>query len=97
MEYTDESFREEKQPSEEEKHLGILGRNRPAAQTLSVLECCGCQEYQLAVTILSFMARSGCSTAVASMSEGDRLRVWHGRVDRITLLLGQFSELSSRC
>lgn len=39
------------------------------------------------------MARSGCSTAVASMSEGDRLRVWHGRVDRITLLLGQFSEL----
>ncbi|NXN19431.1 HEPH protein, partial [Indicator maculatus] len=25
VEYTDESFREEKQPSEEEKHLGILG------------------------------------------------------------------------
>lgn len=29
MEYTDESFREEKQQSEEEKHLGILGENHP--------------------------------------------------------------------
>jgi len=34
VEYTDESFREEKQHSEEEKHLGILGRNHPAAQIL---------------------------------------------------------------
>lgn len=34
VEYTDESFREEKQHSEEEKHLGILGRNPPATQIL---------------------------------------------------------------
>lgn len=36
MEYTDESFREEKQQSAEEKHLGILGENYPGAQILSV-------------------------------------------------------------
>lgn len=34
VEYTDESFREEKQQSEEEKHLGILGKNHPGAQIL---------------------------------------------------------------
>lgn len=31
VEYTDESFREEKQQSEEEKHLGILGENHPVS------------------------------------------------------------------
>lgn len=56
VEYTDESFREEKQPLEEEKHLGILGRNHPATQIC--FQCqwdwCWYQGYQLAVAVLSF-------------------------------------------
>ena len=98
MEYTDESFREEKQRSEEEEHLGILGRNHPATNPLPVpvrtmlmlgvpVSCnqplvAWCSEW-----------RRRCFTAVASKPEGDRCGC--GTVElTVTFLLGQSSEVS---